>query len=293
MRTKKYSDYSHNMAKSKLSKRKKAFFTKYQIRILSEDFNEVGSFKLSKLDLYAIVGSIVLFTIMATVFVLSFTSLADLLPGFASPKTKETSLKNSIEIEKLKKEIRIKEQYVNNLRLVLQGKDPILLQTSSDSTLSKINTQRTKSDSLFRTGVEINENYKLAKKDDEDNVEMDYLYLFTPMKGEVVNKFNPKNGKNWIEIKYNQTQMMYAPFDGYVKAVSTLSNGNYSITIANKQGLEAKFSNIPKILKDKKQMILSGEIIGILTPKFKGQDLIYFSLKKGNEILDPLKNVDF
>jgi hypothetical protein len=282
------------MKQNKALKKKKNFFTKYQIRILTQDFKEIGIFHVSKLDIYALVGSVIILTIIATVFVFSYTSLADLLPGFASPETKEISLKNRIAIENLKNELRKKEQFANNLRLVLQGKDPIVFKEKLDSArLASLNLNRTKQDSLLRTDVEMSENYKLEDST-EVNDNIDFLYLFTPMKGDVISKFNPEKKKNWVEVKYFYKQMLYSPFDGIVKNSSKMSNGNYVITISNNQGLEAKFSNVPKILKDKKQKIFSGEIIGILTPKFRANsDIIYFSLKKNNKLLDPLNNVDF
>lgn len=283
------------MEQNKVSqKKKKNFFTKYQIRILTQDFHHVSVFQLSKLDVYAALFSVTILVAAATIFILTYTSLGDMLPGWASQETKQLSLKNSLEITKLKDRLREKEQYANNLRLVLQGKDPVILKGQVDSLqLANISTARSKSDSIFRNAVEMSENYKLKETNSKDE-DVNFLYMYTPMKGDVVSKIDPQKNRNWVEIKYYHKQMLYAPFDGYLKSSKQLSNGNFVIRIANGQGLEATFSNVPKVLKDDKQKIFSGEIIGLLAPKFTEQhDIIYFSLKNQEEILDPLNNVDF
>ena len=104
---------------------------KYRLVILNEDtFEERISFKLTRLNVFILVGISAIILIVLTTLLIAFTPLREYIPGYSSKKLKSQAEELLIKTDSLKTVIAINEQQYASIRKVLTGDINCLLYTS-------------------------------------------------------------------------------------------------------------------------------------------------------------------
>ena len=125
------------MAKPKERKKcKKRLLNKYRLQIFNEDtFEERVSFKLTRLNVFIVVGFSIIILIALTTILIAYTPLREYIPGYSSVKLKTQATELMFETDSLKRQLDINQQYYASIKKVLTGdvdevdfnKDSILL----------------------------------------------------------------------------------------------------------------------------------------------------------------------
>ena len=129
------------MAKKKRNSRKKLFI-KNRLVILNEDtFEEIFSFKLNLMNVFVtfMLGGI--FLILITTFIIAFTPLRELIPGYSSTELKKNATELAIKSDSLETALKKNEAYIKGIQKVLRGeleyakfnKDSIIAETDEHS----------------------------------------------------------------------------------------------------------------------------------------------------------------
>ena len=111
------------MAKPKEKKKlKKLLLHKYRLLILNEDtFEERISFKLTRLNVFIVVGFSIIILIALTTLLIAYTPLREYIPGYSSVKLKRQATELMFETDSLKRQLDINQQYYASIRKVLTG----------------------------------------------------------------------------------------------------------------------------------------------------------------------------
>lgn len=125
------------MAQEEENSSLKKLKSNYRLVIMNEDtFEEVIKFKLSRTSVYVMLSSIFILMIALTVALIVFTPLKFYLPNSGYGDAKQIQEYRQLKIRTDSMELALKQQndYMLNIKNVLQGKIPTL-----DTTVIKVN----------------------------------------------------------------------------------------------------------------------------------------------------------
>jgi hypothetical protein len=172
---------------------------KYRLVLLNDStFEEKRSIRLSRLNTFSFGGLFIILLIAIGAVLMIFTPLREYIPGYPDGNMRRNIVLNALKTDSLQNEIRIRDQYFQNLQLITQGKEPNNYLDSEDSIISDtsdelkdVNFSKSKYDSILRKQIEEAEVYNLSDnyvENKSDNISR--LNFFVPLKGYVTNKFN-------------------------------------------------------------------------------------------------------
>ena len=104
---------------------------RYRLVIMNDDtYEEVVTFKLSRMSVYITLSTIFVLLTGLTVALIVFTPLRLYIPGYGDINATKELRQLKIKTDSLEQAVRYKEQYLNNIKNVLQGNTPIQLDTT-------------------------------------------------------------------------------------------------------------------------------------------------------------------
>ena len=108
---------------------------RYRLVVMNDDtYEEVVTFKLSRLSVYAVLSSIFVILVGCTVALIVFTPLKQYVPGYGSQSARKEFQLLKYRTDSLEISLRQKDQYMENLMRVLSGN----VKVSYDTTLLKV-----------------------------------------------------------------------------------------------------------------------------------------------------------
>ena len=120
------------MAKLDTSSTLKRLQNRYRLVVMNDDtYEEVVTFKLSRLSVYIAMSTVFVLLISFTVALIVFTPLKYYIPGYGSRQSKTELQVLKIRTDSLEQSIKYKDQYLNNLKKVLSGGTPDKLDTTT------------------------------------------------------------------------------------------------------------------------------------------------------------------
>ncbi|TCJ17592.1 hypothetical protein EPD60_05200 [Flaviaesturariibacter flavus] len=105
---------------------------RYRLVVMNEDtYEEVVTFRLSRRSVYVLLSSVFVLLVMLTVALIVFTPLKYYIPGYGSTQGGHAYRQLKYKTDSLEKAVRIQGQQLENLRMVIQGGEPLKLDTQS------------------------------------------------------------------------------------------------------------------------------------------------------------------
>lgn len=105
---------------------------RYRLVVMNDDsYEEVVTFKLSRLSVYVLLSTIFVLLTGLTVALIVFTPLRMYIPGYGDVNTTKELRELKIKTDSLEESMRQKDRYMENLKTVLQGNVTIKLDTTS------------------------------------------------------------------------------------------------------------------------------------------------------------------
>ncbi len=98
------------------------FDNKYRLVILNEEtFEEVSSFKLSRMSVYIALCTIFVLLVTLTVGIVVFTPMKYYIPGYGNMKQRQEIVRLNMKIDSLDRMMEAKGKYLQDIRQVLSG----------------------------------------------------------------------------------------------------------------------------------------------------------------------------
>lgn len=125
------------MAKLEAGSTLKRLRNRYRLVVMNDDtYEEVVTFKLSRLSVYIGLSTIFVVLVGLTVALIVFTPLKYYIPGYDDLKVGREYRRMKYRVDSLEKEVNFQAGYIDNLRKVLRGDaaslDTVQLQTPKD-----------------------------------------------------------------------------------------------------------------------------------------------------------------
>jgi len=291
------------MAEEQQQEKKRNFFQKlrdkYRLIIYNDDtFEEVWFFRLSRLNVIAVLGTSAIILITLVSLLIAFTPLKEFIPGYPKGDVRMEIISNNQKLDSLEQELKLREQYLNNLSRIMSGKTPKEKASSQDSTIptKDIKFKKSKHDSILREQIEKEEKYTLSVNyKNTKSKDLSQIHFFTPVKGIVTNSFNQKNDHLGTDIVADKDMVVAATLEGTVTMANWTLKTGYVIQIQHANNILSVYKHNAELLKDVGDHVKAGEAIAVIgnSGELSSGPHLHFELWQDGSPLDPENYIVF
>lgn len=249
----------------------KKLSSKYKLAIFNEQtYEEVMVYRLSRLNVFTLVGSFIILLIILVTLLISFTSLREFIPGYPSPNERLLIVRNAQRLDSLVIEIKRRDLFIRNFQAVLKGEEPGDLSltegkkddVATSQSAGQVQFSKSDQDSIFRKEVEREERFNLSVKHTPVKViALENTFFFSPIKGMVVNKFASSKGHYGVDVVAAPGARVSAVMDGMVIFSGWTVETGYVIQIQHSNNLISCYKHNERLLKEVGQPVKAGEAI--------------------------------
>ncbi len=245
----------------------------------------------------AIISALVMLS--AAVFcVVAYTPVRTFIPGYPDAHSKRTAIQNAIRIDSLENVIYRWELYSENLRRVVEGQEPLKI----DSLINAAQASRTATadaadllskDSLLREVVREEEEFGISARNKRD-LPIEGLHFFTPLKG-VVSQGYDANIHPYIDITAPAGSVVKATLDGTVIFSGWSEEAGNTIQIQHESDIVSIYKHNEKLLKKVGEKVAAGAPIALVgnTGDISTGTHLHFELWHKGETVDPTLYIKF
>jgi murein DD-endopeptidase MepM/ murein hydrolase activator NlpD len=272
---------------------------RYKFRLIiinDETYEEHFSLKLSLLNIITGVGFLMFVVAIIVGSILTFTPLREYIPGYSDLKTKQNAAYAYQKADSIENELLIRDQYLNNLKLVLSG--DISADSLGDIRIEDVRTEgiqdvKSAEDSLMRLTIEEQEKYALhnSNSDIEDKV----YFFFNPIKGTVVDSFNVKIGHFGVDVVTKKGEPIKAVMDGTIVMADYTTKSGFVVQIQHRNNLVSIYKHCSAVLKQVGEKVSAGDPIAVVgnTGELTTGPHLHFELWEDGIPIDPQNHIIF
>ena len=254
------------------------------------DFKDISFFEFTNLSL-----SLYLLFFLALIFSISFFLSTTILsqwfdPRFVEKKANEELIRLSNSIDSLIYESQIKDQYIENIMIILSGGENEFLEKKSEENkleLQDLTNDYSAVDSFFRQEFESNLSFsEIIRSTDSDQ----NLLLMSPVSSGVVSSFyDPSKSHFGIDITGKEEEPIKSVLDGTVLMSSWTKDSGYVISIIHPNNLISVYKHNSKVFVEPGQIVKTGDVISIIgnTGELSTGPHLHFELWLNGKSINP------
>jgi len=277
----------------------------YRLVVMNdESFEEVGSYKLSLLNLYIAISAAVVAVALFVILLIVFTPIKRFIPGYGDASQGELQQYENRIVEIQEKANANTQRYEAALRRLQDNPETeedvkgLNVKVLDTDTLQKVN--RIKEDDILRKEVEEDEQLEQRKMVKAINVSpsdvpLEQLYFMPPITGVVSEPFLAEKKHFGTDILAPKNTPVKAAMDGYVISSDwTLETGN-TIAIQHSNSLITFYKHNSALLKNIGNFVKAGEAIAIIgnTGTLSDGPHLHFELWHKGKPVDPADYITF
>lgn len=270
---------------------------KYRLVILNEDtFEERISFKLTRLNVFILVGISAIVLISLTTLLIALTPLREYIPGYSSTKLKQDARMLLVKTDSLERALKVRNQYYSKIQEVLSGtiaaenfdKDSVRTATLNPS---ELNLLPSREDSILRAFVEKEDKYNLF---DTAGATGDFA-LFPPVKGTVSAGYNADEKHYALDIVTEKDAPVKAAGDGTVIFSEWTAETGHVMIIEHAKNMITVYKHNASLNKRQGELVKAGEVIATVgnTGELSTGPHLHFELWSNGYPIDPSNFIDF
>tara|TARA_B110000003_G_scaffold265577_1_gene291592 strand:- start:890 stop:1741 length:852 start_codon:yes stop_codon:yes gene_type:complete len=267
---------------------------KYRFVIMTDnDFEEKISLKLSRFNIFALVGFLVFFCFFVTLLLIVLTPLNEYVPGKSSSEVHEKLITLSLRSDSLERALINSKVYLENINNIISGNKLITPNETIEKNYDQnIVFENSKIDSLFRLSVEAEERGSILIESTSSN---NYLLFYTPVSGMVSDKYNLKTKHFGIDLVAKDKSRISSVLDGTVIINQWTFETGYVIVIQHEDGYVSIYKHNSLILKDVGDFVNAGDHIAIIgnSGEFSTGPHLHFELWRKGSPLNPENYINF
>ena len=201
--------------------------------------------------------------------VIAYTPILDTIPGNPGVKSRQILIDNIVRLDSLERKVKELLTYSDNVANIVDGRSPhvrnVHMIGDSIDVKNKDMIPTSAADSALRAQMNGTGEYSLAasvanasRKDKEGALS---LYLHTPVRGEVVSRFNPTNNDYGVRLAITPPATVSAVKDGTIVAGYWSPEEGYVITIQHSDNLLSTYKYNTTLQKSIGSHVRAGEVI--------------------------------
>ncbi len=286
----------------------KSKHTFYRLVVLNNDtFEEVGSYKLSLMNLYVLVSSLLVgFTILVLSLVV-FTPLKRLIPGYGGIGSQRDIFDLVDRVDSLERVLTAQQTYATNVRKLLtadvEKESDVVKEKVTAVVDSNINVDPSEAEMVIRAGG----SSPFVGDSGDKNIEnkaikaigqserLESMYLISPLSGSISKSFSLKEKHYGTDLVAPKNTPIKAVADGFVISSDwTLETGN-TIAVQHANNVVSFYKHNSSLLKKVGDKVNSGEAIAILgnTGEQSNGPHLHFELWKDGKAVNAQEYIRF
>ena len=276
----------------------KNLLSRYRLVILNEEnYEEQFFFRLSILNLLIISIFLFSFLITSTLLIVSYTSVKELIPGYASNLMRKQAIINASKLDSLTISYNQSLNQLNSIKRVLTGDIEFEefkereFKLDTENIEVKLNSKKIKEDSLLRRVVEQQDKYNFSSNENSD----ESFLFFSPVLGYISQKFDPSKKHFAIDVVAKENEPVRSIADGVVIFSEWSLDTGYVIILEHKQGYLSVYKHNESLNNVQGDIVQAGDIIGTVgnTGEYSTGHHLHFELWNEGYPLDPQDFINF
>lgn len=267
--------------------------------IVDDDTHDkLWSRKFTRIGVLVTAITVIVVTISVIFCIIAFTPVRALIPGYPDARTKHDAIQNAIRIDSLENVITKWELYSENLRRVVDGQEPLKIDSLMEVRRSAASTaadmkEIAQKDSLLRKEVADEDRFDI-KSNSLRTLPIEGMHFFTPLKG-VVSQGYDKALHPYIDITAPGNSVVMSVLDGTVISDGWTDTDGYTIRIQHEGDIISVYKHNQKLMKKTGDKVTAGTPIAILggTGSLSDGEHLHFELWHKGEAVDPTKYISF
>jgi murein DD-endopeptidase MepM/ murein hydrolase activator NlpD len=240
--------------------------------------------------------SVTVLLLLLLFLLIAFTPLRTFIPGYPDAQARRQAVQNAIRIDSLETQILQWELYTENLKKVVAGEEPLLLDSlirKQQASVRDIDPARlARQDSLLRDRVAEAEQFEVSGT--RRDLPVEALSFYTPLKGVVTQRFD-RTLHPYIDVTAPTGAVVMAVLDGTVVFAGWEEADGYTIAIQHKGDILSIYKHNQKLLKKAGDTVKAGTpvaLVGSSGSLTKG-DHLRFELWYAGAAVDPAAYISF
>jgi murein DD-endopeptidase MepM/ murein hydrolase activator NlpD len=275
----------------------------YRFVILNENtLEDVWYAVLSRRNVIIWSGLIGFILVAVGIILVSFTPLREYIPGYPDANIRRLFMYNNLKVDSLEQQLNIRDQYIENIRKILNGQETHQYINSTDSiqniTETKISVPQI--DSSLYDQVEQDDRYNIQVSQQKNYHEplfydLSKIHFYCPVKGTLTNFFNTDKNHFGIDIVSNLNEPVLSVLDGTVVFAGWTLEAGYVIEVQHGSNLISIYKHNSFLLKKMGERVQGGEPVAIIgnTGEYTTGPHLHFELWQGGKPLNPKDYIIF
>ncbi|TVR81358.1 MAG: M23 family metallopeptidase [Chitinophagaceae bacterium] len=278
---------------------------RYRLVILNDsNFEERFSFKLTKLNLYTGISSILLILIFVIISVIVFTPVKQYIPGYGDLGMRAQLIDLNIKTDSLEMVVAQREAWIDNIKYILRGEIETEFPDTSEESLAadfyydtirldKISPE----EALLRQAVEQEMQTSIFYEGTNQPGSFSYLEknFMTPMRGLVTAEFDPGKGHYGIDVVAESNSPVKAIYDGVVVFAEWTLETGYVIAVQHSDNLLSFYKHNSVLLKKVGSFVKTGDVIAVFgdSGEYSSGPHLHFELWQNGVAVNPRDYIIF
>ncbi len=272
--------------------------SRYRLVILNEEnYEEQFFFRLSILNLLIISTFLFSFLITSTLVIVSFTSLKEFIPGYASNLMRKQAILNANKLDSLTISYNESLTQLNSIKRVLTGDIEFEefkereFKLDSENIEAKLISKKIKEDSILRSVVDQQDKYNFNSK----AIKNESFLFFSPVSGYISQKFDPSIKHFAVDVVAKEKEPVRSVADGVVIFSEWSADTGYVIILEHKQGYLSVYKHNGSLNRTQGDIIQAGDIIATVgnSGEYSTGYHLHFELWNDGYPLDPQDFINF
>ena len=255
--------------------------------------------RFTRTTFFVSIVSVVMVIMALSYSLIAFTPIKTFIPGYPDAHTKRAAINNALTIDSLQNVIYTWKFYTENLKKVMEGADPVMIDSvirAQDATEELSATERKEldsKDSLLRANVRAEERFGLSGVN-ERRLPIEGVHFFTPLKG-VVSQGYDQLLHPYIDITAPANTVVFSVLDGTVIGAGWSDDSGYTLQIQHTGDIISVYKHNQKLLKKTGDKVTAGMPVAIVgnTGSLTTGEHLHFELWYKGEAVDPTKYINF
>lgn len=275
---------------------------KYKLVLMDADsYEEKVSFRLTRLNVIVVVGGLAILLIIATIYLIAFTSLREYIPGYTDVSLSRQAYQLQRRADSLETEFRRNHLFIQNLKNIIEGKnlekDLPPLQDTGTQSYDTISLQHSRADSLLRAEYENQNKYSIYQNRTINyaSTNLGNINLFPPLQGIITRHFDPAQDHFGIDIVADRNEAIKSALDGTVIFSDWTLETGYVIGLQHANNLISVYKHNSSLLKQQGNFVKAGETISIVgeSGELSTGPHLHFELWHNGKPIDPEEFITF
>jgi murein DD-endopeptidase MepM/ murein hydrolase activator NlpD len=242
--------------------------SKFRLALFDDRTHEyLLNIHFTRTTFFVAVVSILVVLTSAIYSLIAFTPVRTFIPGYPDAHSKRAAIQNAMRIDSLESVIYRWELYSENLRRVVEGEEPLKIDSLINATRSDTRPQADAGelalkDSLLRQQVKEEEKFDISGRD-KRNLPIEGLHFFTPLKGVISQGYDPAVHP-YIDITAPAGSVVKAVLDGTIINDSWSEDTGYTIQIQHDGDIISIYKHNEKLLKKTGEKVTAGSPIALV-----------------------------